>query len=82
VAALPGPVAGGAARRPGAQRTAGLLCIHRQTLYYRLGRIEDLTGRLMTAARSREDDAVVRLDLQDRSARPDSAVGRCRLSGR
>nr|WP_246406054.1 helix-turn-helix domain-containing protein [Modestobacter versicolor] len=26
------------------QRAAGVLCIHRQTLYYRLGRIEELTG--------------------------------------
>jgi hypothetical protein len=26
------------------QRAAALLCIHRQTLYYRLGRIEELTG--------------------------------------
>jgi hypothetical protein len=26
------------------QRAAGRLCIHRQTLYYRLGRIEELTG--------------------------------------
>ena len=26
------------------QRAATLLCIHRQTLYYRLGRIEELTG--------------------------------------
>jgi hypothetical protein len=26
------------------QRAAAQLCIHRQTLYYRLGRIEELTG--------------------------------------
>jgi DNA-binding PucR family transcriptional regulator len=26
------------------QRAAARLCIHRQTLYYRLGRIEELTG--------------------------------------
>ncbi|WP_460367220.1 PucR family transcriptional regulator, partial [Actinocorallia lasiicapitis] len=36
-----------------AQRTADALTIHRQTLYYRLGRIEELTGLDLAEGRDR-----------------------------